>query len=208
MTAFRPLMPSAVDESARRRLIVGVSGSSAPQLGYTLLRALSEVPAIETHLVLSRGAGRSIRAEMNMEPAAFEELADAVYDPDDLAAPISSGSYKTLGMAIVPCSMRTLAAVATGNTTDLMIRAADVCLKERRSLVLVTRETPLNLIHIRNMETVTLAGGMIMPPVPAFYHQPESIQDLLDQIAGKVLDQFDIEHDLFARWGGLPSLRR
>jgi polyprenyl P-hydroxybenzoate/phenylacrylic acid decarboxylase-like protein len=208
MTAFRPLMPSAVDESARRRLIVGVSGSSAPQLGYTLLRALSEVPAIETHLVLSRGAGRSIRAEMNMEPAAFEELADAVYDPDDLAAPISSGSYKTLGMAIVPCSMRTLAAVATGNTTDLMIRAADVCLKERRSLVLVTRETPLNLIHIRNMETVTLAGGMILPPVPAFYHQPESIQDLLDQIAGKVLDQFDIEHDLFARWGGLPSLRR
>jgi polyprenyl P-hydroxybenzoate/phenylacrylic acid decarboxylase-like protein len=207
MTAFRPLLPSATDESARRRLIVGVSGSSAPQLGYTLLRALSEVRAIETHLVLSRGAGRSIRAEMNMDPAAFEELADAVHDPDDLGAPISSGSYKTVGMAIVPCSMRTLAAVATGNTTDLMIRAADVCLKERRSLVLVTRETPLNLIHIRNMETVTLAGGTILPPVPAFYHQPESIQDLLDQIAGKVLDQFEIEHDLFARWGGLPSLR-
>jgi polyprenyl P-hydroxybenzoate/phenylacrylic acid decarboxylase-like protein len=144
---------------------------------------------------------------MNMESSIFEELADVVYAPDDLAAPISSGSYKTLGMAIVPCSMRTLAAVATGNTTDLMIRAADVCLKERRSLVLVTRETPLNLIHIRNMETVTLAGGTILPPVPAFYHRPESVQDLLDQVAGKVLDQFDVEHELFERWSGQPPLR-
>lgn len=207
MTAFRPVVPSAADEPASRRLIVGVSGSSAPQLGYTLLRALREVRCIETHLVLSRGARRSISAEMNMESSIFEELADVVYAPDDLAAPISSGSYKTLGMAIVPCSMRTLAAVATGNTTDLMIRAADVCLKERRSLVLVTRETPLNLIHIRNMETVTLAGGTILPPVPAFYHRPESVQDLLDQVAGKVLDQFDVEHELFERWSGQPPLR-
>jgi polyprenyl P-hydroxybenzoate/phenylacrylic acid decarboxylase-like protein len=108
-------------------------------------------------------------------------------------------------MVIVPCSMRTLAAVATGNTTDLLTRAADVCLKERRRLVLVTRETPLSLVHLRNMETVTLAGGVVLPPVPAFYHQPRTIQDLLDHTAGKVLDLFDLPHVLYRRWTGTPE---
>jgi polyprenyl P-hydroxybenzoate/phenylacrylic acid decarboxylase-like protein len=186
-----------------RRLIVGVSGSSAPHLGLAVLRALREVPGMEIHLVLSRGAGRSIAAEMgDGAEGEFTALADVTHQPDNLAAAIASGSFAALGMVVVPCSMRTLAAVATGNTGDLLTRAADVCLKERRRLVLVTRETPLNLIHIRNMETVTLAGGVIMPPVPAFYHRPETIDDLLRHTAGKVLDMFGIEHRLFRRWEG------
>ena len=185
------------------RIIIGVTGSSAPQLGLTVLQALREVPDLEVHLVVSAGAVRSIEAEMGVSPVVFEELADVVHAPQDMAAPISSGSFRTRGMVVVPCSMRSLAAIATGNTTDLVGRAADVCLKERRRLVLVTRETPLNLVHIRNMETVTLAGGTILPPVPAFYHRPQTIEDLLRQTAGKVLDQFDLPHRLFRRWEGM-----
>jgi polyprenyl P-hydroxybenzoate/phenylacrylic acid decarboxylase-like protein len=184
----------------RTRLVVGVTGSSAPQLGYTLLEALHALGTVETHLVLSKGALVSIKEEMGIDPRGFELLADVVHDVTDLAASISSGSFRTSGMVVMPCSMRTLASIATGNSSDLIGRAADVCLKERRRLVLVTRETPLNLIHIRNMETVTVAGGMILPPVPAFYHRPRTIDDLLRQTAGKVLDQFGIEHDLFRRW--------
>ena len=185
------------------RIVVGVTGSSAPQLGLTVLQALLEVPDLEVHLVVSAGAVRSIEAEMGVSPVVFEELADVVHAPQDMAAPISSGSFRTRGMVVVPCSMRSLAAIATGNTTDLVGRAADVCLKERRRLVLVTRETPLNLVHIRNMETVTLAGGTVLPPVPAFYHRPQTIEDLLRQTAGKVLDQFDLPHRLFRRWEGM-----
>ena len=183
-----------------QRLIVGVSGSSAPHLAYTLLRALADRDDVETHLVLSQGAALSIKLEMGMSPADFEDLADVIHDVTNLAASISSGSFRTCGMVVIPCSMKTLAAIASGVTADLIARAADVCLKERRRLVLVTRETPLNLIHIRNMETVTLAGATVLPPVPAFYHRPDAIEDLLRQAAGKVLDQFGIEHDLFERW--------
>jgi polyprenyl P-hydroxybenzoate/phenylacrylic acid decarboxylase-like protein len=193
------------EDEVTRRLIVGVSGSSAPQLGFTVLEALRDAEDVETHLVLSAGAVRSIEAEMGVSAQDFEELADVVHSPADLGAAISSGSFETIGMVVVPCSMRTLSAVATGHTADLLTRAADVCLKERRRLVLVTRETPLNLIHIRNMETVTLAGGTILPPVPAFYHRPETIDDLLRQTAGKVLDQFGIAHQLFTRWSGMGT---
>ena len=186
----------------RQRLIIGVSGSSAPQLAWTTLRALRGHPDIETHLVISRGADKTIQLEMGAERSDFEALADVCYDPGDLGAAISSGSFHTIGMVVVPCSMKTLATIAAGASSDLLTRAADVCLKERRRLVLVARETPLNLIHIRNMETVTLAGATVLPPVPAFYHQPETIDDLLRQTAGKVLDQFGISHQLFRRWDG------
>jgi len=185
----------------RPRLIVGMSGSSAPHLGVALLELLRQIGTVETHLVMSRGAELSISIEMDRDPAGVAALADVVHAVDDLAAPVSSGSFLTMGMVVIPCSMRTLAAIATGNTTELLSRAADVCLKERRRLVLVTRETPLNLIHIRNMETVTLAGATVLPPVPAFYHRPRSIDDLLRHTAGKALDQFGIEHKAFTRWG-------
>jgi polyprenyl P-hydroxybenzoate/phenylacrylic acid decarboxylase-like protein len=185
----------------RQRLIVGISGSSAPQLGWSTLQALHRHPEIETHLVISRGADKSILLEMGRDRADFERLADVCYDPSDMGAAISSGSFHTIGMVVVPCSMKSLAGIAAGISTDLLTRAADVCLKERRRLVLVTRETPLNLIHIRNMETVTLAGATVLPPMPAFYHRPETIDDLLAQTSGKILDQFGITHKLFQRWG-------
>ena len=186
--------------TARRRLVVGISGSSAPHFGVRLLTVLRRLDVVETHLVLSHGARLSIKHEMDIEPDEVVALADVVHDPQDLAASVSSGSFRTIGMVVMPCSMRTLAAVAAGDTGDLLTRACDVSLKERRRLVLVTRETPLNLIHIRNMETATLAGAIVLPPVPAFYHRPKTIEDLIDQTVGKVLDQFDIEHNLFQRW--------
>jgi len=183
-------------------LIVGVTGSSAPQLGLLMLQVLHERDDMEVHLVISKGARKSIGAELDLGPEAFEKLADVVHEPDDMGASISSGSFRTIGMTIIPCSMHTLGEVASGTGSSLVSRAADVCLKERRPLVLVTRETPLNLIHLRNMETVTLAGATVLPPVPAFYHRPVTIDDLLMQTVGKVLDQFHLEHRLFRRWGG------
>ncbi len=196
MTAVQPHQAVA----ASRRLVVGLSGSSAPQLGIALLEELQGRPDVETHLVISEGARRSLQLEAGMDPERVAKLADHSYDSKDLAASISSGSFLTAGMVVIPCSMRSLAAIATGNSADLLSRAADVTLKERRRLVLVTRETPLNLIHIRNMETVTLAGGTIFPPVFGFYHRPRTIDDLISQVVGKVLDQFSITHDLFRRW--------
>jgi len=177
-----------------------MSGSSAPQLGVTFLRAAHEVGTFETHFVLSAGARRSIELELDTDPREVEKLADVVYDSRDLGASISSGSFLTMGMVVIPCSMRTLGAIASGNSDSLLIRAADVTLKERRRLVLVARETPLSYIHIKNMEMATLAGATVLPPVPAFYHRPKTIEDLLRHICGKVLDQFAIPHQLFRRW--------
>ncbi len=187
------------------RLVVGVSGASAPQLALAVLRALKELDAVETHLVVSSGARRTIELELDLSVSELEQLADVVHRPDDLAASISSGSFQTIGMVIVPCSMRTLAAIATGNSTDLLTRAADVCLKERRRLVLVTREAPLNLIHIRNMETVTLAGATVMPPVLGFYHRPRTVDELVGHVAGRILDQLGLADPGLRRWEGPSS---
>lgn len=180
--------------------MVGISGASSPQLGISLLEALRKLDTVETHLIISEGARRTIPLEAQREVEEVEEMADVVYGPGDLSASVASGSFLTVGMAVAPCSMRTLAAIATGNTGDLLTRVADVCLKERRKLVLLARESPLNLIHLRNMTAVTEAGAVVMPPVLAFYHRPQSVEELLRQITGKVLDQFGIEHTLFTRW--------
>jgi polyprenyl P-hydroxybenzoate/phenylacrylic acid decarboxylase-like protein len=182
------------------RLVVGISGSSAPHYGIALLRALRDLADVETHLVISSGAHRTIELETDLKVVDVEELADVVHGPGDLAASISSGSFLTLGMVVVPCSTHMLAAIAHGISDNLLARAADVTLKERRPLVLVPRETPLSLIHVRNMVAVTEAGATVLPPVPGFYQRPETIDDLLKHTTGKVLDQFGIEHELFRRW--------
>ena len=188
--------------AGRDRLVVGITGSSAPHYGIDLLRSLRSLDSVETHLVLSDQARDNIKIEAGLDPNAVVAMADVVYDPHDFAAAISSGSFVTMGMVVAPCSMSTLASIAAGITKNLLVRAADVTLKERRRLVLVPRETPLNLIHLRNMATVTEAGATVLPPMPAFYHDPQSIDDLIAQTTGKILDQFGIEHELYRRWEG------
>jgi polyprenyl P-hydroxybenzoate/phenylacrylic acid decarboxylase-like protein len=182
------------------RLVVGISASSAPQYGIALLEALAANSDVESHLILSRSAHRTIGLETNLTIADVVALADVVHDPNDFAASVSSGSFLTAGMVVAPCSMGTLAAIAHGLTPSLIARAAGVTLKERRRLVLVPRETPLSLIHLRNMVAVTEAGATVLPPVPGFYSAPQSVSDLISHTVGKVLDQFDIDHDLFRRW--------
>ncbi len=190
----------AVHDPGARRLVVAITGASGPQFGIRLLQVLADDASVETHLILSDSAWRTLELEVGTTGTAVKELADVVYDPGDYAAAVSSGSFRTMGMVVAPCSMSTLGAIASGVSTTLVARAADVTLKERRPLVLLARETPLNLIHLRNMVTVTEAGATVLPPVPAFYHSPETIEDLIDQTVGKVLDQFGIDHELFTRW--------
>lgn len=184
------------------RLVVGISGASGPQYGIRLLQALKDLGSVEVHLIVTAAAKRTIRLEADVDPTEVAGLAHIAYDPSDVAAPVSSGSFQTVGMVVIPCSMSALAAIAHGYSHDLLTRAADVTLKERRRLVLVPRETPLSLIHLRNMVSAAEAGAVILPPMPAFYHAPRTVQDMLDHTVGKVLDQFDIEHDLYRRWGG------
>jgi flavin prenyltransferase len=184
-----------------KRLIVGLTGSSGVIFGVRLLEVLKPIPDIETHLILSKGAELTLRLETEKSPAEVKALAGVVHNPRNLAASISSGSFPVFGMAVVPCSMKSLAQIALSLGDNLLARAADVTLKERRKLVLVPRETPLHLVHLRHMTAITEMGGVILPPMPAFYHAPKTIMDLVDQTVGKVLDQFEIEHDLFRRWG-------
>ena len=184
-----------------KRLIVGLTGSSGVIFGVRLLEVLKPIPDIETHLILSKGAELTLRLETEKSPAEVKALAEVVHNPRNLAASISSGSFPVFGMAVVPCSMKSLAQIALSLGDNLLARAADVTLKERRKLVLVPRETPLHLGHLRHMTAITEMGGVILPPMPAFYHAPKTIMDLVDQTVGKVLDQFEIEHNLFRRWG-------
>ncbi|KAL7900469.1 flavoprotein [Trichoderma sp. SZMC 28014] len=185
----------------RKRIIVAMTGATGTILGIKLLIALRRLN-VETHLVLSKWAEQTLKYETDYHPANVRALADHAHNINDMAAAISSGSFRVDGMIVVPCSMKTLASIATGLCDDLISRAADVVLKERRKLVLVARETPLSEIHLRNMLDVTRAGAIIFPPVPAYYIRPASVDDLVNQSVGRMLDLFDLDTDEFERWSG------
>ena len=198
-----------------KRLIVGLSGASGVIYGIRLLEVLRGVdaPRVETHLVMSSAARQTILLETDYKVEEVEALASAHYRFNDIAAAISSGSFKTMGMVVIPCSMKTLSGIALSFSDNLLLRAADVALKDRRRLVLVPRETPLHLGHLRLMTQVTEMGAMIVPPMPAFYHRPQTIDDIINQTVNRVLDvlEIDLPADLFERWEGpryAPSRRR
>lgn len=182
------------------RLIVGITGATGAIYGIRLLEALRD-KAVETHLVLSSWGARTVELETRYSVAEVKALATRWYSPEDLAAPISSGSFVVDGMVIAPCSMKTLAGVVHGYSDNLIVRAADVTIKEQRPLVLVARETPLSPIHLKNMLDLARLGVTIMPPMPAFYCKPQSVDDVVNHLVGKILDRFGIMHDLFVRWG-------
>ncbi|EKI0253916.1 UbiX family flavin prenyltransferase [Enterobacter asburiae] len=187
-----------------KRLIVGLSGASGAIYGVRLLQVLRNVAEVETHLVMSQAARQTLSLETDLSLRDVQALADVVHDARDIAASISSGSFKTAGMVILPCSIKTLSGIVNSYTDTLVTRAADVVLKERRPLVLCVRETPLHLGHLRLMTQAAELGAVIMPPIPAFYHRPTSLDDVINQTVNRVLDQFDIDlpEDLFTRWQG------
>ncbi|OOR98024.1 3-octaprenyl-4-hydroxybenzoate carboxy-lyase [Canicola haemoglobinophilus] len=187
----------------KQRLIIGITGASGAIYAIRLLQILKPLPYIETHLIISQAAKQTIALETEFSVQQVRELADQVYDIRDIGAPISSGSYRTLGMVILPCSIKTLSGIAHSYTDDLITRAADVCLKERKPLVLCVRETPLHLGHLRLMTQVAEIGAQITPLMPAFYHKPTSLDDIINQSVNRLCDQFgiELEQDLFLRWG-------
>ena len=193
------------------RLVIGISGASGAIYGARLLELLRPLP-VESHLVMSRSAEVTLALETGLKPADLRGRADVVHAVGDLAAPISSGSFQTIGMIVAPCSVRSMAEIATGATTTLLTRAADVALKERRRLVLLVRETPLHTGHLRTMTALSEMGAVIAPPVPAFYAKPQSLDEMIDQTLGRVLDLFGLDVGTVRRWGepaaaGAPQLR-
>jgi 4-hydroxy-3-polyprenylbenzoate decarboxylase len=190
-----------------KRIIVGISGASGVIHGIRLLQVLREVDGIETHLVLSPAGRRTIVLETDFSAEQVESLADYSYRPGDIAGAISSGSFRTAGMIVAPCSIKTLSGIATSYADNLLVRAADVTLKDRRPLVLMVRETPLHLGHLRLLVQVAEIGAIVMPPMPAFYHRPTTLEELIDQSVGRALDLLgiDLHQDLFPRWEGSKS---
>ena len=188
-----------------RRLVIAITGASGSVYGVRLLQMLREIGGIETHLMVSEAGVLNLHHELDMDRKAIGLLADVVHNVRDVGASIASGSFQSEGMVVAPCSMKTLASIAHGMSDNLITRAADVVLKERRRLVLMVRETPFNLAHLRNMTAVTEMGGIIFPPLPGFYQKPTSIAEMVDHTVGRVLDMFDIEHQMAPRWNGLKS---
>lgn len=186
-------------------LIIGITGATGVIYGIRLLEVLSAINDIETHLIISEAGAVNIRCETNHKVEEVKKLASFSYDVKDLGAGLSSGSFKRDGMIVAPCTVKTMSALANSYTENLLVRAGDVTLKERKKLVLMVRETPLHIGHIKSMERLSEMGAIIMPPAPAFYHKPKTIQDIIDHTVGKMLDMFDIKHNLFQRWSGLAS---
>lgn len=184
----------------KKRLVVGMSGASGIPIAVEVLRQLKNMPKIETHLVYSRGAEMTVSLETELPLAEIRALADVVYDNDNIGAALASGTFRTIGMAVVPCSMKTLAGIVSGYSDNLLLRVADVTLKERRKLVLVTRECPLGTLHLRNMYEASQLGAVIVPPVLSYYHHPKNLEDCTRHIAGKILDQFGLEPENMERW--------
>jgi 4-hydroxy-3-polyprenylbenzoate decarboxylase len=187
-----------------KRLIVAITGASGTIYGIRILEALKNL-GVESHLVMSDSAKLTMAAETNYKPAQIEAMADVVHSAKNVGASISSGSFKSLGMIIAPCSIRTLSEIASGVTSSLVSRAADVVLKERRRLVLLVRETPLHAGHLRSMSQVTECGAIVMPPVPAFYAKPDSLDDMVNHTVGRCLDLFDLDNALVTRWNGMDG---
>jgi 4-hydroxy-3-polyprenylbenzoate decarboxylase len=194
--------------SPKRRLIVGISGATGAIYGVRMLEVLSKVKDIETHLVMTRAAKMTIQVETRFSPKDVEKLADVVHDINNVGASIASGSFRTEGMVIAPCSMKSMGGIALSVGGDLLVRAADVILKERKRLVLLARETPLHLGHLESMVALTRMGAVIFPPVPAFYHRPKTLDDVINQTVTRVLDQFDIDVTLFERWSDQQMRRK
>lgn len=190
---------------AGRRLVVAITGASGAVYGVRLLTHLRGASGIETHLLLSSAGQLTVQHELGLKRGDVERLAHVAHNVRNIGATIASGSFDSEAMVIAPCSMKTLAAIALGLADNLITRAADVILKERRRLVLLAREAPLNLAHIHNMEAVTLMGGVIFPPMPAFYQRPQSLEQLVDSTLARVLDLLDIEHSLAPRWSGMSA---
>jgi 4-hydroxy-3-polyprenylbenzoate decarboxylase len=186
-------------------LVIAITGSTGVIYGIRLLEVLSTMKDVETHLVISEAGELSISYETDWKIDDIKKLASYWYDNTDIGARISSGSFKRNGMIVAPCTIKTMSALANSYDENLIIRAGDVALKERHKLVLLVRETPLHLGHLRNMERLTEMGAIIMPPAPAFYHKPQTIQDIIDHTVGKVLDMFNIKHNLFQRWSGIKE---
>ena len=186
--------------NTKKRLIIGVSGATGAIYGVRMLEILSKIGDIETHLVLSKAGKMTIQVETPYSVKEVQAMADVVHDVNNVGASISSGSFRTAGMVIAPCSMKSMGAIAHSLGGDLLVRAADVVLKERKKLVLVVRETPLHLGHLEAMATLTRMGAIIFPPVPAFYHRPKTLDDVINQTVTRILDQFDIDVELFHRW--------
>lgn len=193
-----------------KRLVIGISGASGAIYGIRLLELLRAVDDVETHLVMSDSAKITIGLETTFTPAQVAALADVTYRTNDIAAAISSGSFRTMGMVVMPCAMKTLAGIAHSFSTNLLLRAADVTLKERRRLLIVSRETPLHLGHLRLMTQVAELGGIIMPPTPAFYHRPQTIDDIVNQTVNRALDlmEIDLPQDVFVRWQGAGDINK